>query len=127
MVKRIALWVLFLFMVIPLPMASAPENDPIEIVLRDDGMESRPSHRVPSRTLLKCDYFSCYKCVLVILTSPIGEVEVELDNRTTGEHISTAIPSGSNSQMIVCPGTEGYCTITLTLSNGKRYFGEFNL
>lgn len=64
---------------------------------------------------------------MVMFANPIGEVYVDIDNRTTGEHIDVLVSSDAGVQVIPCPGAKGFCTITFSLSNGRQYYGEFNL
>lgn len=127
MVKRTILLVcLFIF---PVSFSLASNDDDTlknKIEIRGEAPSSRP-HRLPAKIPFDCFYDSGLSCVVVEFISSVGEVAVDIDNMVTGEHIDATISSSQGIQAIPSPGTEGYCFITLTLSNGKRYYGEFAL
>lgn len=126
MIKRIILFVFLLSGVSALPLAS-DGGDTIEIVITDTGgVPSSPTHRTPSRIPLECYYDSGMNCVLVKFKSSVGEVMIDLYNSMTGESVNVTVLA-NGTQIIPCPGDDGYCTITFILSNGKQYFGDFLL
>lgn len=51
---------------------------------------------------------------------------IDLYNSMTGESVNVTVLA-NGTQIIPCPGDDGYCTITFILSNGKQYFGDFLL
>lgn len=101
------------------------KDDPVIIVVQDLGTTKSNTHRVPALIPFECRYDSMLCGIVVTFMNPIGEIFVEVENRTTGEYVDVLIPSNVGTQLIPCPGSEGYCTITLTLSNGRRYCGFF--
>lgn len=103
------------------------EDGPVIIVIKDLGTKSNQPHRVPAKIPFECHYDSGLGNVVVMFANPIGEVYVDIDNRTTGEHIDVLVSSDAGVQVIPCPGAKGFCTITFSLSNGRQYYGEFNL
>lgn len=125
MLKRIIVLILMAFSPILIP--ALGDDVPKVIILEDSGTVQTGTHRSAARIPLECYYDSNLNCVLVRSTCPIGSVEVELCNRTTGEWVDVTVQMNTGTQMIPCPGVEGYCTITFALLNGKRYSGEFTL
>ena len=75
---------------------------------------------------MECYYDSGMNCVLVKFKSAVGEVMIDLYNSMTGESVNVTVLA-NGTQIIPCPGDDGYCTITFILSNGKQYFGDFLL
>lgn len=126
MLKRIIVLILMALSPILIPALSGEDSSKI-IILEDSGTVQNSPHRSAARIPLECYYDSNLNCVLARSTSPIGSVEVELCNRTTGEWVDVTVQMNAGTQMIPCPGVDGYCTITFTLLNGKRYSGEFTL
>ncbi len=128
MMKRVYILALLLLSALVVPVLSVSgEDGPVIVVIKDLGTKSNQPHRVPAKIPFECRYDPGLGNVVVMFTNPIGEVYVDIDNRTTGDHIDVTVSSNMGVQMIPCPGTEGFCTITFTLSNGRQYSGEFNL
>lgn len=126
MIKRIILFLSLLCGISAFSLASS-DDEQIEIVITDkDTVPSRPTHRAPSRIPLECYYDSGMNCVLVKFKSAVGEVMIDLYNSMTGESVNVTVLA-NGTQIVPCPGDEGYCTITFILSNGKQYFGNFFL
>lgn len=106
---------------------ASTDGEQIEIVITDKGtVPSGPTHRTPSRIPMECYYDSGMNCVLVKFKSAVGEVMIDLYNSMTGESVNVTVLA-NGTQIIPCPGDDGYCTITFILSNGKQYFGDFLL
>ena len=126
MIKRAILLLCFLICPVFFSLASNDDTLKNKIEIRGEVPPSRP-HRLPAKIPFECFYDSGLSCIFVEFISSVGEIVVDVDNMTTGEHVSVTISSNQGIQMIPSPGTEGYCFITLTLSNGRCYFGEFNL
>lgn len=106
--------------------ASVDDKGRIRIELEDTPPKS-PVHRIPAKKVLDCYYDSGLCCIIIEFFSPVGEVAVDVDNVSTGEHVDALIQSNTGCQILPCPGNEGSCTVTFTLSNGRIYFGTFNL
>lgn len=126
MLKRIIVLIFMAFSPMLIPALSG-EDVPKVIILEDSGTFQNNPHRSAARIPLECYYDSNLNCVLVMSSNPIGSVEVELSNKTTGEWVDVTVQMNAGTQMLPCPGVEGYCTINFTLLNGKRYSGEFTL
>lgn len=126
MIKRIILGLIILLYPAFLSIASADDNGRIRIELEDTPPKS-PVHRIPAKKVLDCYYDSGLCCIIVELCSPVGKVMVDVDNISTGEHIEALIPSNVAYHILSCPGDEGCCIVTFTLSNGRIYSGTFNL
>lgn len=128
MIKRVhILALLFLSLVLVPVLLASGEDIPINIVIEDLGTKSIPTHRIPAKVPFECHYDPGLGNVVVMFTNSIGNVYVDIDNRTTGEHIDALVASNVCVHMIPCPGTDGFCTITFTLPNGRQYSGDFNL
>lgn len=128
MMKRVYILALLLLSVLVVPALSVSgEDGPVIIVIKDLGTKSNQPHRVPAKIPFECHYDSGLGNVVVMFANPIGEVYVDIDNRTTGEHIDVLVSSDAGVQVIPCPGAKGFCTITFSLSNGRQYYGEFSL
>lgn len=126
MIKRIILFLSLLSGISALSLASG-DGDPIEIEIKDKGSKpSVPTHRTSSRIPLECYYDPDMNCVLVNFKTTMDEVTIDLYNIMIGESVNTSVPA-KGSQIIPCPWEDGYCTITVTFSNGKQYSGEFLL
>lgn len=126
MQKRIILGLITLLCPVFLSIASTDEGCRIRIELEDTPPKSSV-HRIPAKKALECYYDSGLCCIIVELCSSVGEVMVDVDNISTGEHIDALIPSNVAYHILSCPGDEGCCIVTFTLSNGRIYSGTFNL
>ncbi len=96
------------------------------VILKNDGITTKPIHRLPSKVPMECFYYSSSNSVLITFSSQIGDVDVDIYNMSTGEQVGMTILS-QNISFVPCPGIEGYCIITFRLSNGNTYYGEFEL
>lgn len=65
-------------------------------------------------------------CICATLSNAGTLVDVEIENRTTGETSACQI-SGNNTSIIPISGTSGNWVITFTLTGGDVYYGEFML
>lgn len=126
MFKRIIFPLLFFFIPLFCPAASCDDGTQIIIEVKGD-VAGSPHHRVPLVVPIRCSYNSELNSVFVEFVSKIGDIDVVIANRTSGEFIETTISSEESIQMIPCPGGDGICSITFYLPNRKSYYGEFVL
>lgn len=57
----------------------------------------------------------------------VGVANVELINKDNGEYISDVIDSCQGNVLFLFSGSEGVYELTVTLSGGTSYIGEFEL
>lgn len=94
MIKRVHVLTLLLLSALLVPvLLTSGENVPVIIVIQDLGTKSNPTHRAPAKIPFECHYNPGLGNVIVMFTNPIGNVYVDIDNRTTGEHIDVLITS----------------------------------
>ena len=95
------------------------------IVIRDLPHSVRP--RVPEKDTLSfdCNVFEAAN-ILVLSSSKMITAEVRIDNFTTGDYIEETIELSPSPSSFELSGV-GVYQITITVSSGKEYIGEFEL
>lgn len=93
-------------------------------ILPGDGQEDtgRPRNLSPFVASLDVDFNTLSIYTLIY----IGEVEVTIDNLTTGEHAEDSFDSAMTAFFPIS-GNAGIWHITLVLGNGVEYCGVFEL
>ena len=80
--------------------------------------------RVPAATHIEAFYDSELLSVCAFFTNAGDEVDVEIENLDTGDAVNYSV-AGSGGAVLPISGNAGVWAITITLSNGCEYVGEF--
>lgn len=99
------------------------EHKPI-IIVREPTTPSEVIHRAPAQIPITCILEDDSFLVLNYLEN-LGMVSVEIENQTTGEYDQLYVNALLGSMIFPISGTTGNWTITLTLSSGAVYKGDF--
>ncbi|MGM9762658.1 MAG: DUF3244 domain-containing protein [Candidatus Cryptobacteroides sp.] len=103
------------------------ENVQINIKLKDRKTNQTHTHRSPAKTPIEVFYSSEISSVAINFMENLQNVEINIMNHSTGEYIEGMINATMGMTLIPISGTDGYYTVTFILSDGKEYFGEFEL
>ena len=127
--KRILLFLVALLSCAPLMSAqSGGGDDPVIIFIGEGGsVGSTPIIHAPAIIPIEAAYYPSMSTIMVNFLYPLGIVSVEIENQTTGTYAQTNVNASQGVHPFLISGTAGHWTITFTLSNGKVYFGEFDI
>lgn len=115
----------------PVVLASANnqgDGGVIDIIITEGGNEGgMPGYYAPILIPIEAAYYPSMSTIMVNFLYPLGIVSVEIENQTTGTYAQTNVNASQGVHPFLISGTVGHWTITFTLSNGKVYFGEFDI
>lgn len=106
---------------------NARKSEQINIKLKDRKSNQTHTHRVPAKIPIEVFYTSEVSSIAINYLENFNDVEINIMNHSTGEYIEGTMNATIGMTLIPLSGTEGYYTITFILSDGKEYFGEFEL
>ncbi len=103
-----------------------PNNEePITIIPVEQSSKIRPHSRI--FVPFEANYNVGLASVLVRFIRDVGEVEISIQNLSSGEYNDYTVNSKVGSIVLPITGDAGYYVITFTLQNGKQYIGEFSI
>lgn len=101
-----------------------PEVQPIQVTIGDSNVETS---RTVSRLEIECWYIPTSKSFLLNSFSLISNVEVTIENLTTGELIQEEYPVIAGQVSIPAISTKGTFVIELIINDNEVYIGELKL
>lgn len=101
-----------------------PEVQPIQVTIGDSNVETS---RTVSRLEIECWYIPTSNSFLFNSFSPISNVEVTIENFTTGELIQEEYSVIAGQVSIPAISTKGTFVIELIINNNEVYIGELKL
>lgn len=104
------------------PVSVKEERD---IIIHPDPLEDPDAPR-SSAVRISAYYDTDFSCIYATLSNAGTLVDVEIENRTTGETSACQI-SGNNTSILPISGTPGNWVIVFSLVSGDTYIGEFTL
>ncbi len=101
------------------------DEESIVIIPAEHSFEHRPHSKafVP----FEANYNAGLAFVLVRFIRDVGEVEISIQNLSSGEYNYYTINSKVGSIVLPISGDYGDYVITFTLQNGKQFIGEFSI
>ena len=106
---------------------SAQNDVCLDIKFTDDHSESdiqRSLKDIP----VKASYYSAIDSIVFTFSCDLGDMDIEIDNISTGEHVSAFVNTTYEPFTIVCiSGDKGTYVIRLNGSDGKTYHASFVL
>lgn len=101
------------------------DEESIVIIPAEKSFEHRPHSKafVP----FEANYNAGLASVLVRFIKDVGEVEISIQNLSSGEYNDCTINTRIGSIVLPVLGNSGYYMITFTLQNGKQFIGEFSI
>lgn len=101
------------------------DEEPILIIPAEQSSKHRPHSKafVP----FVANYNVGLASVLVRFIRDVGEVEISIQNLSSGEYNDYTINSKVGSIVLPISGDSGDYVITFTLQNGKQFIGEFSI
>ena len=104
------------------------QTDPtIPIPIIGTNPPSEPLHRNPGIVPISCSVDLNAFCLFVTFSYDLGDVDIVLENQTTGEYSLTSVDSATGGAIIPFSGSSGTWIIIFTLASGDVFEGEFDL
>lgn len=99
------------------------------VVIRESLPISGPAvpPKAPTVVPIECSYFPSNASVEVCFLSDLGSVSIEIENQTAGTYAQMIVNGSQGVHPFFISGASGHWMIMFTLSNGKRYIGEFDI
>lgn len=123
--KKVFLTLMFalsLVAMVQTPAFADPDVIPIG-KLRPGGEIPRSPDEIP----VAASFSVSASCIYITVLSDVGNIDIELENLTTGEYSLTFVNSSTGSTIIPFSGSSGSWVITFTLASGEEYVGEFEI
>ena len=119
---------LILALILPLFVAAAPSamSDTSLIPVRSI-RQGGEILRSPAQIPLMCAVDTDIPCIFVSFLDDLGDVDIVLENQTTGEYSLTSVDSATGGAIIPFSGSSGTWIIIFTLVSGDVFEGEFEL
>lgn len=126
--RKITLILSLLLLTVSSTWASISEDtQPIIIrILRNTTMGG-DTHRSPEYVPIQAYYDDVLSVVCISFLQNIGEVEVTITNVIDGDTVDYEVNSVAGSVVIPLDGGPGIYQLSILLSSGKEYIGEFEL
>lgn len=123
--KKVILTLMFalsLVAMVQVPAFADPEGIPVHGI-RPGGNNPRSPEEIP----VAASFSVSASCIYITILSEVGNIDIELENLTTGEYSLTSVNSSTGSTIIPFSGSSGSWVITFTLASGEEYVGEFEI
>ena len=123
--KKVILTLMFalsLVAMVQIPAFADPEDIPVRGI-RPGGNTPRSPEEIPVAASVSVSA----SCIYITILSEVGNIDIELENLTTGEYSLTSVNSSTGSTIIPFSGSSGTWVITFTLESGVVYEGEFEI
>ena len=126
--RKITLILSLLFLTVSSTWASTSEDtQPINIRILRNTPETERIHRSPEYVPIQAYYDDVLSVVCISFLQNIGEVEVTITNIFDGDTVEYEVNSIAGSVVIPLDGGPGLYQLSILLSSGKEYIGEFEL
>ena len=103
--------------------SSTTITSPTIVIHRPAYIPGGPRTAVP----IECSYNSMLSAVLVNFLTDIGEVDIELQNISTGAFVAGTWDSSVSSVILPISGENGSYVISFTTESGEEFIGTFEL
>ncbi len=105
----------------------ADGEDTIPIIINDENYGGSPIIRAPGTIPIEAAYYPSLSCVLVSIAFDLGSISVEIENLTTGAYSQATVNATQGVHPFLISGDVGAYEIMFTLSDGRVYFGSFEI
>lgn len=96
-----------------------------QIVVQED--TGTPVYRAPAMVPVRGYYVSFLNAICLSFSCDLGVVHLEMENTSTGQHLSGYVPTDSGFQLIPLGSNPVCYTITISTSTGVQYVAELVL
>lgn len=119
---------LFVAVFSSMAVVQADDDDPTVIIITDGGSNSGgPFSHAPVMLPIEGVYYSATSSIIITYLANLGQVTVEIENQTTGEHNLSVVNALAGTMPFIISGAPGCWTITFSLSSGTVYSGYFQI
>lgn len=126
--RKITLILSLLLLTVSSTWASISEDpQPINICILRKTPDTERIHRSPEYVPIQAYYDDVLSVVCISFLQNIGEVEVTITNIFDGDTVEYEVNSMAGSVVIPLDGGSGNYQLSILLSSGKEYVGEFEL
>ena len=126
--RKITLILSLLLLTVSSTWASISEDpQPISIRILRNTTIGGETHRSPEYVPIQAYYDDVLSVVCISFLQNIGEVEVTITNVIDGDTVDYEVNSIAGSVVIPLDGGSGIYQLSILLSSGKEYIGEFEL
>lgn len=126
--RKITLILSLLLLTVSSTWASISEDpQPINIRILRNTTIGGETHRSPEYVPIQAYYDDVLSVVCISFLQNIGEVEVTITNVIDGDTVDYEVNSVAGSVVIPLDGGPGIYQISILLSSGKEYVGEFEI
>ena len=126
--RKITLILSLLFLTVSSSWASTSEDtQQINIRILRNTTVGGKTHRSPEYVPIQAYYDDVLSVVCISFLQYLGEVEVTITNIFDGDTVEYEVNSMAGSVVIPLDGGSGIYQLSILLSSGKEYVGEFEL
>lgn len=128
--KKLLLVLLFVCFAYPFLYAQTSGDEPVIIIIGGgdgNGNGSGPIKRAPALIPIQAAYYPSLSTLLVSFMYDMGQVAIEIENQTTGEFIQSTVNATQGVLPVSFLNITGDYVISFTLSNGRVYYGLFEI
>ncbi len=115
------------FLVSTFNLSADPGDDPIVIIIEEEGDPNEDPLRSPTPVPIVCYFYPSLSSIVSVFQYSLGNVTVEIENETTGAYSSQIINGTIGAHVIPIANMSGLYSITFTLYDGTTYYGEFEV
>ena len=117
----------FFILLLCCPWSFVSAQNSFDISIEDPSEVLNP-HRAPKHSPIEATYYYPTSSIVFTFSCDLGDMDIEIDNISTGEHVSAFVNTTYEPFTIVCiSGDKGTYVIRLNGSGGKTYHASFVL